>query len=150
MCPSTSKCIFIKKNNMPTKVGLSQPWKWCIYIQKCLRYVENSSYLQHPALYWLTVRDLEAGVVQIWMLSPWGKKWEPFSIFFMMKYFKLAITGPLREQRLLIVLYFEQLLLIHFPWLKILYQFNYQSGKKIVLRLSIEYLETEYSYSVFK
>lgn len=59
MCPSISKHIFLKKNNMPTKiVSLSQPCKWCIYIQKSLRYVENSSYLQHSALYWLTVSYL--------------------------------------------------------------------------------------------
>lgn len=108
MCPSISKHIFLKKNNMPTKiVSLSQPCKWCIYIQKSLRYVENSSYLQHSALYWLTVSylfffwDQCCSYVNV---SPWGKK-EPFSIFFMMKYFKLVITGPLREQHLLILRY---------------------------------------------
>lgn len=56
MCPSTSKCIFIKKNNIATKtVNLSQ--KQCMYAQKSLKYVEeecafeNSPSLKHSALY---------------------------------------------------------------------------------------------------
>lgn len=134
MCPSISKCIFIKKNNMPTKiVGLSQPWKYCIYIQKSLRYVENASYLQHSAMYRLTVRYLFLRPVLFkYECCYHGEKKRALLHLLYDEVFQTGLRWSFEGTTSLDThIFFERLLLINFKWFSILYQFDCQSEKKI-------------------